>query len=825
MALVEIAILAAVAVTTARGVRPAPPPHGRRFFWIACLLLLQLLPLYGLLAIYLSSSWGVVHASPPGLLFLTQLVRLALLVMAGRLWLGMALEQLPKRWERLAVLLAFFLFAMGGQAFLGAILLFFVLRRMKWLEGLPGWRRAAALLLTVALLLPLLFMPGILTVGGKGGWQFSLGAASWPADWLAPGAAVHRELTLTTPLDHAVRGVLDVFRAQLVVCAVQFLFLPIKLSGVSLERRFWLNHVLVRSIPSVFSALVVLGLVYLSFGYSRGVRLRGVFDQTLARAATAARALELELGARDAAGLERVRGWMGPDGASAVVVARTKADTIARTAPGTPPALLEPSLSSTDSTVTRGLYVRGGRIYLVAVDRSPAGATEVWVPLDSTYLARAMQNLGGNVSVAAQPHLFVGTRGVRVTGDSSWLAHAVVARHLEPDSIAGRGSPWFLTRFYLPVGSWRDTGQGWRGAAEVTLGATPRSVVMGGIRARNSLYSGLFLLVIVGAVGVLFGLLESFAVRSGRSIVRAVLEEARALRTAANEFGAGHLDYRLPVRGQDEFGVVASSFNQMAMNLERQRRELIEAERIEEDLAVARGIQQRFLPQAAPRIPGLDIAGVSIPSKEVGGDLFYWFTREGGSLGFVLGDVSGKSVPAALLMSNVLAALRAQADVELAACLERTNRLIIEHIEPGRFVTLFYGEADPNGGTLHYVSAGHNPALVVGEAGAQWLREGGVPLGILPEATYRATTTQLAAGDTVIVYSDGVTEAERPPSASAGAEEIPEMFGEDRLAEVARSLRGRPAREVVEGLLQAVRDFAGEAEQADDITIVVVRRA
>jgi phosphoserine phosphatase RsbU/P len=307
--------------------------------------------------------------------------------------------------------------------------------------------------------------------------------------------------------------------------------------------------------------------------------------------------------------------------------------------------------------------------------------------------------------------------------------------------------------------------------------------------------------------------------------VRAVLEEARALRTAADEFGAGHLDYRLPVRGKDEFSVVASSFNQMAMNLERQRRELIEAERLEEDLAVARSIQQRFLPQEAPCIPGLDLAGVSIPSKEVGGDLFHWFSHEDERLGFVLGDVSGKSVPAALLMSNVLAALRAQADAELAACVERTNRLIVEQIEPGRFVTLFYGEARPKEGTLRYVSAGHNPALLVGSGGITWLREGGVPLGVLAGASYRTASVDLAPGDTVVVYSDGVTEAERPMAVSAGAETRPEMFGEERLAAVAQAMRGRPAREMLEGVLQAVRDFAGEAEQADDITLVVVRRA
>jgi sigma-B regulation protein RsbU (phosphoserine phosphatase) len=318
-------------------------------------------------------------------------------------------------------------------------------------------------------------------------------------------------------------------------------------------------------------------------------------------------------------------------------------------------------------------------------------------------------------------------------------------------------------------------------------------------------------------------MLESFAVRSGRSIVQAVLDEMTLLRRAAERFGAGDLDYRLPTQGKDEFSVVATSFNDMAASLKRQQEELVAKERLEEDLKVAREIQQRFLPQSAPGLAGLDVAGVSSPSREVGGDLFYWFAHDDGSLGFTLGDVSGKSVPAALLMSNVLSALRAQAIVraEVAESLARTNRLIIDQIEPGRFVTLFYGEVDPRRSELHYASAGHNPPLLVRAGGAlEWLREGGVPLGVLPEAEYTATRVAFALGDTLIVYSDGVTEAEGP----AGAPSAPELFGEERLAAAVGGLGERSAHEVLDAVLQAVEAFAAGRPQADDITVLVVRR-
>ena len=326
---------------------------------------------------------------------------------------------------------------------------------------------------------------------------------------------------------------------------------------------------------------------------------------------------------------------------------------------------------------------------------------------------------------------------------------------------------------------------------------------MSGIRARNSLYSGIFLLLIAGAVATLVGMLESFAVRSGRSIVRAVLDEARTLRQAADEFGAGHLDYRLPVRGKDEFSVVAASFNQMAMNLERQRRGLIETERLEEDLAVAREIQRRFLRrQRAHR--QTRHCRVLIPSKEVGASVLLVSARPGSR-------IRGRrrlrqSVPAALYVERARGAAGAGRRSGRAGGVPQAhNRLIIEQIEPGRFVTLFYGEADPATGTLHYVSAGHNPALVVGNGGIAWLREGGVPLGILPQATYQTARCDLAAGDTVIAYSDGVTEAERPAAAGSSGTEAPaEMFGEERLAAALGPCAAGPLA-VVDGVLQAVR--------------------
>jgi len=312
-----------------------------------------------------------------------------------------------------------------------------------------------------------------------------------------------------------------------------------------------------------------------------------------------------------------------------------------------------------------------------------------------------------------------------------------------------------------------------------------------------------------------------------RNVVRSIEEEVGSLREAAKRFGAGHLEHRIPVRGDDELSALAGSFNEMAASLERQRRELVEKERMDEDLEVALAIQRRFLPQRPPQVAGLDVAGISVPSREVGGDLFHYLELPGGRLAVALGDVSGKSVPAALIMSNVMAALRAevQHEAEVEKSMERVNRLLAEQIEPGRFVTLFYGIVDPAAGRLRYTSAGHNPALRISAAGeVTWLREGGVPLGVRPDSRYPAAECPLERGDLLVVYSDGVTEAEGPGGPGPAAESRPPLFGEPRLVEAAHAARTRPAAAVVDALLAAVKAFAGHRPQADDITLVVVRR-
>ncbi|MCK5620198.1 MAG: SpoIIE family protein phosphatase, partial [Candidatus Krumholzibacteria bacterium] len=313
---------------------------------------------------------------------------------------------------------------------------------------------------------------------------------------------------------------------------------------------------------------------------------------------------------------------------------------------------------------------------------------------------------------------------------------------------------------------------------------------------------------------------------------------------AAERFGTGDLSHRIEVHGKDELGSLSGSFNTMAENIEQNQELLLEKERLEADLTLARDIQQRMLPQSPPVVPGLDVAGLSIPSREVGGDLFYFLPVPEGRLGLTIGDVSGKSVPAALLMSNVLAALKTEARLveHEDEILSHLNRLIVEQVEPGQFVTFFYGVLDRQARMLSYACAGHNPPLKVDKGGnVLWLSEAGLPLGVLPDNTYTPAEVPLEEGDVLVLYSDGVTEAEKRPAialqhtvpeldgeagedaAEDTAIEEPDFFDDHRLADTVRAARGQSASEIIRSVVDAVREFTGGADLSDDLTIVVVK--
>ena len=244
----------------------------------------------------------------------------------------------------------------------------------------------------------------------------------------------------------------------------------------------------------------------------------------------------------------------------------------------------------------------------------------------------------------------------------------------------------------------------------------------------------------------------------------------------------------------------------------------MERDRLEREQQVASEIQQRFLPAAAPQIEGYELQGISFPCYEIGGDYYDFIQRENGKMVIALGDVSGKGTAAALLMSSLHAAVHAHAETHtsIAAAIAAVNRYLVESIPPNRFVTLFYAELDPKAGSLAFLNAGHNPPLIVHAGGTmEQLAAGGLPLGIMSDAEFREGRTQLRAGDVLVVYSDGVSEAVNPNG---------EEFGATRLYEVVARNLDASAGGIRDRIESALTKFCQGTPAADDITLVIVKR-
>ena len=235
----------------------------------------------------------------------------------------------------------------------------------------------------------------------------------------------------------------------------------------------------------------------------------------------------------------------------------------------------------------------------------------------------------------------------------------------------------------------------------------------------------------------------------------------------------------------------------------------------EHEIAEARSIQEGFLPKEVPQLPGYEIASAWQSARVVGGDYFdvLWFENE--TLGLCIADVAGKGMPAALLMSNLQAAVRGFASPAVSPdelCV-RLNSLLRRNIASDRFVTFFYAQLDGPARTLRYVNAGHNAPIVLHQDGSHHrLQEGGGVLGVFPTQTFAVGAMQLEAGDRVVLFTDGVTEASDPQN---------EEFGEERLVQLLEQNRACSAGEIQKKILDAAGAFC-QGNWHDDATLLIL---
>lgn len=237
--------------------------------------------------------------------------------------------------------------------------------------------------------------------------------------------------------------------------------------------------------------------------------------------------------------------------------------------------------------------------------------------------------------------------------------------------------------------------------------------------------------------------------------------------------------------------------------------------RVERELSDAAEVQRLLLPPGGFTGNGFEVAASSIPARTIGGDFFDYFALPDDGFAFALGDISGKGPSAALLASSLLAILSAgRQSNRPGAALEQANHAMLRRAVPGKFATVVFATYSKDG-RLTYSNAGHNPPLLIGDGGVQWLRTGGTFVGVFGHAAFDEETLQLQPGDRLVVYSDGITEARNIDDAE---------FGEERLLSCVEAHRTQAPAELVASILETVRQFSSGTRQGDDLTVLVFAR-
>jgi steroid delta-isomerase-like uncharacterized protein len=244
-------------------------------------------------------------------------------------------------------------------------------------------------------------------------------------------------------------------------------------------------------------------------------------------------------------------------------------------------------------------------------------------------------------------------------------------------------------------------------------------------------------------------------------------------------------------------------------------RGILERAQLERDVRVAAEIQRALLPDSRYRSATVDIAAISVPCRAIGGDFFDYFELADGAVGFVVGDVSGKGAPAALLTAVLqgILAVHAYGSESPATTIERVNQALARRTIEARFATMFFGVVAGDG-RLRYCNAGHNPPAIVSASGCRRLDTGGLMVGAFRDAAFEEGDVRLGRGDTLFAFSDGITEA---------VDRAGEEFGDERLIATVAGANDLEVPALVDAVLERVRQFTGDVPQADDMTALALR--
>jgi sigma-B regulation protein RsbU (phosphoserine phosphatase) len=328
-----------------------------------------------------------------------------------------------------------------------------------------------------------------------------------------------------------------------------------------------------------------------------------------------------------------------------------------------------------------------------------------------------------------------------------------------------------------------------------------------------------YLLLLV-LVGILFFLIETAALITGVVLTMRITGAVAGLYRATQYVRAGDFSHRVPIQDRDQLGELAESFNEMTNSIGGLIEEQNKRQRLENEISIAREVQNQLFPSTLPSVPGVEIEAICKAARSVSGDYYDFIQLSPTHIAIAIADISGKGISAALLMASLQAALRSQllADgterLSTAELVSRLNKHLVRNTGDDRFATFFIAVYDSATRTMRYTNAGHLPSFLISHGNAELLDKGGMVLGVVEDYAYEEGSLAVGADSVLIGYSDGLVEPENVYG---------EEFGIRRLKEAATRLQGAAPLMVAESLMATVEEWAGTPEQADDMTVIVAR--
>jgi sigma-B regulation protein RsbU (phosphoserine phosphatase) len=464
---------------------------------------------------------------------------------------------------------------------------------------------------------------------------------------------------------------------------------------------------------------------------------------------------------------------------------------------------------------SRGLALRNDRYYAWAkVGTGGEQQVLAWAPLSARYLSSMMPALGD---------VYFTRLGAGDEGALSPAGGEAPRTALSPP----------VNQLDIPVrwGSLMqavDWGRPERTETALLVGYARLSSILTTILSQSSDELGGAVLVFFYAVAVAFLIVAVAGLAIGISMSRSITGAVHSLYEGTERVMRGDFSHLIGVSGRDQLAELSGSFNTMTQNLERLLVVAKEKERMEAEIEIARGVQDQLYPKAPPAFESLQVLGCCHPARMVSGD-YYDYQLVDGKLAIAIGDVAGKGISAALLMATIQAAMRMElrASVDMAApsmnglrfstarMVSELNQQLHATTSPEKYATFFFAIFDQATGLLTYTNAGHLQPVLFREGVATPLDVNGTVVGAFPFSTYEESKLELRSGDLLVCYTDGITEPEN---------EYGEMFGEERLIELVAKNSERDAAQIIECVMERVREWTGVPELSDDMTVLLARK-